>query len=191
MAKLRVSSLAVHPLKSAQPCLLDQVTVGKLGLEEDRRFMLVQPDGHFITGRTHPKITQINCDLQGRFITFSSRGYTPITLDQGRLDKDYKLVEIFGAQLRAQTCPDDLDTWFSEFLGEEVRLVRYGRETQRRIKQFPEKPVAFADGYPILLIGDQSIEDLNDRLPGPVHMGISARTSPLKAQALSRRMVGP
>ena len=171
MAKLRVSSLAIYPLKSARPCLLDQAIVGRLGLEEDRRFMLVQPDGHFVTGRTHPKITQINCDLDGRFVTFSSRGHTPITLDQGRLNKAYKLVEIFGAQLRAQTCPGDLDQWFSDFLGESVHLVRYGRETQRRIKRFPDKPVAFADGYPMLLISDQSIEDLNDRLPGPVHMG--------------------
>ena len=171
MAKLRVSSLTIHPLKSARPCFLDQAAVGRLGLEEDRRFMLVQPDGHFVTGRTHPRITRIDCDLDGRFITFSDRGDNPVTLDQGRLDKEYKLVEIFGAQLRAQTCPGELDTWFSGFLGQPVRLVRYGRETQRRIKRFPDKPVAFADGYPLLLISDQSIEDLNDRLPGPVHMG--------------------
>ncbi|MFW6058502.1 MAG: MOSC domain-containing protein, partial [Persicimonas sp.] len=172
-----VSGLWVYPLKSASGVRLDQAEVDARGFALDRRWMLVDSDGGFMTQRKHPRLALVGCAIDDKNLVLTGPGRSalevPLRLALGASAPESMQVHIWGSECRALYVGQQADRWFSEFLGVECRLVFMPASTRRRVDSEAgcgDDIVSFADGYPFLLVGQSSLDDLNARLAEPVPM---------------------
>ncbi len=149
---------------------MQQASILTSGLAGDRRYLITKPDGTFVTGRTHPKITAITCRYRGQLITLSHEDVADLTLSPSDFQDQYLDTCVWGTDMIGQECGQIADGWISELLGEPLKLLYFGDRSERFVKQHPENDVSFADGFPLLLIGDSSLVELNRRLLAPVSM---------------------
>jgi hypothetical protein len=168
---LTVSGLYCYPLKSARGLSLDVAEVEPRGLRDDRRWMVVDPQGEFISQRDLPKMARIAVALVEDGLLLSSDGAGEVFAPRGGMGRTK--VRVWGDEVVAETCSALADKWLSELLGEACRLVYMPDYTRREISQSYAKPgeiVGFADGFPLLLIGRGSLDALNEKLAEPVPM---------------------
>lgn len=169
---MRLARIYVHPIKSARGISLERAELDALGLRHDRRWMLVDSEGTFLSQRALPKMALISPSLSNDALYVSAPGMSDLSLPLHPPETAERLpVSIFGDELLAAPAGDEADSWFASFLGVECRLVympgdavrpvdpRYAASTDR---------VAFADGFPLLMFSEASLEDLNSRLPEPI-----------------------
>lgn len=139
------------------------------GLRGDRRFMLVDAAGKFITQRTRPELTRFT-------LRESTVGFIVIDAASG-LEKElsweptlgsWLSVEIWEDELQAREVLDGWSAWFSAALAEQVKLVRITAENPRAIKKKYQtdlvKSTSFADSLPLLVVGSASFQALEDRI---------------------------
>jgi uncharacterized protein YcbX len=136
----------------------------------DREWMLVTEDGQFLTQREHPRMALIvPLVLEGRLVV-NAPAAGPLSLDLSAADGQPRSVRIWDDVVLAADCGDAAARWFSLVLGSACRLVRFRRDVVRPTSTKWTGGVAaqarFADGYPLLLIGEASLADLNRRLAG-------------------------
>jgi uncharacterized protein YcbX len=175
LAMLRLSALYRYPLKSGKPEILQSIGLDKLGLAGDRRWMLVdEASGRFLTQRAEAKMSQLSAlwNAQGG-LTLSAPGLAALDVPLPEADSDLRGVTIWRDTLRVPDAGDEAARWVSDFIGKPTRLVQvpldrarmtqagYGREDDQ---------VAFADGFPLLLIGEASLEDLVQKVGRPLEM---------------------
>ncbi|MBC3254128.1 MOSC domain-containing protein [Pseudomonas paralactis] len=172
---LRLSALYRYPLKSGKAEALQHIGLDKLGLQGDRRWMLVdEASGRFLTQRAVAKMSQLSAlwsDAGG--LTLRSPGYS--TLDVALPDGASELrgVTIWRDTLRVPDAGDEAAAWVSEFIGKPTRLVQLPLERARTTEAGYGKDddkVGFADGYPLLLIGQGSLDDLCEKIGRPMEM---------------------
>jgi uncharacterized protein len=164
---ITVSALYIYPIKSCRGIELRGFRLDELGPELDRRFMLVDEAGKFITQREAPRLALVVPTLARTTLSVHAPGMStlglPLTLpDDGRV-LQVRIWEHVGAALLAS---DAASAWFSDFLGRSCQLVWFPRAPLRRVseKYSPEAAyTAFADGYPELLLSEESLADLNAR----------------------------
>lgn len=158
-----LSELVIYPIKSIQGISLESSNVEMAGLFGDRRYMLVRPDGEFITGRKHPNLTLVTAKAlsNGSWHLSHPEVINSITLDFSTFSRDYAAVTVWDNTVNAQLAQEKINTWFSEVVGEAVRLVYFGDKSERFTSRRPEVPVGFADGYPFLLTTSASLAELN------------------------------
>ena len=163
----RLNEIYIYPIKSAGPIFLTSSNVEEKGLQFDRRYMLIDETGKFITGRTHPQLTQVH-------ITFISGGFVvdapkmeSLTVLEDKFSGDNITSTVWSDDVVALHCNILYDIWFSVFLKKKCQLVYCADSTTRFIKN-KETQVSFADGYPLLLINQRSLDQLNARLETPV-----------------------
>jgi hypothetical protein len=154
---------------------LEEADVEERGFRFDRRWMLVDKEGMFVTQRVYPKLALLGVKLgEKHLIVFdkldlSTRIEVLFELATG----PEMLVTIWDDQVLAKVVHQDLNEWFSVFLGFEVRLVVLPESSQRKVDPryaVKGESVSFADGMPYLIIGQESLYDLNSRLEQPVPM---------------------
>lgn len=162
-----LTELYIYPIKSSKGIALPQALVEEKGLKDDRRYMLVDQQGKFITGRSHPQITQVNIEFSKKALLVRAPNQPPLTIQPERFSEQTRTVNVWSDTVQAQHCHDDYDTWFSDFLGEPCQLVYFSQSTSRLVKN-RKTQVSFADGYPLLLINQSSLDELNSRLDDPV-----------------------
>lgn len=168
---ITLSSLSIYPIKSTQPIQLSESEVLFSGLKNDRRFMLVDQAGAFVTGRSHPKLTLVGVTQTKYGWSVSSDFNKPaLELVEQDFSNEYLNVDIWENTVSAQRTHSSADQWFSELLGEEVTLVRFGSESTRVTSRRPEHPVKFADGYPFLLTTQSSLDELNKSAAHSIEM---------------------
>lgn len=160
---MNVSSLHIYPIKSIAADSLDHAICGGRGFEGDRRYMVVNPDGRFLTQRTVPELGLIHFD-DGQL---TSRGHRPI--DVGNPTNQQRKVQIWNTSVGAQAMNPEIDLWISQVIGQPAHLVFMGDSNSRLIDErlFDEAEVSFADGYPYLIANTASLADLNKRITGP------------------------
>jgi uncharacterized protein YcbX len=152
---------------------LQKAVVEREGLRGDRRFMLVDAQGKFITQRTRPELTRFKLDESdhGFMVKDSISGLEKELILNPTLGT-WIAVEIWEDQLQAQEVLDGWSSWFSEVLKEDVKLVCISAENPREMKPKHQtdlaKNTSFADSLPLLVIGSASYQALEDRLTGPV-----------------------
>ncbi|WP_269533821.1 MOSC domain-containing protein [Chitinimonas sp. BJYL2] len=166
---MQLTDIYVHPLKSCRGNRLAQATVELMGLQHDRRWMLVDEQGAFITGRQVPRLVQVAVQPDDTGAIFRAAGAGEVRVEIAELTEVIE-VGIWRSRLGARTGAMEADFWFSDYLGMSCRLVYVGPESTRRTGRDANVPVAFADGYPLLLIGTASLADLNARLAEPAQM---------------------
>lgn len=167
-----LSQLAIYPIKSVKGISLKSSQVTKSGLLGDRRYMVVTPDGDFITGREHPTLTLIEAtQLEGNSWRLSHPNMnTELTLNQVDFSNDYKDIVIWEEHLQGQVAKPEVNSWFSSILDKTVELVFFGDKSKRFTSRKPDTPVAFADGYPFLLTTQASLDELNESCPEDIKM---------------------
>lgn len=172
---MRLSALYRYPLKSAMGETLQQIGLDKLGLEGDRRWMLVdEASGRFLTQRAVARMSQLSAlwNDQGG-LTLSAPGYAPLEVPLPDVESPLRGVTIWQDTLRVPDAGDEAGAWVSEFIGKPTRLVQVPQERARTTAAGYGKDddqVAFADGFPLLLIGQASLEDLSYRVGRPLEM---------------------
>jgi uncharacterized protein len=168
-----VQELNVYPLKSARGIPRSRVRLAATGFQWDRHFMVIREDGGFLTQRTHPALTQIVTELTAEALILTSAGLKPLALPLAPHGSG-RAVRIWKDSCEGLDQGDAAAAWVSQVLAEPVRLVRMPATPGRRAN--PEyagpgpAPIAFPDGYPILVCNRASLEDLNRRLPAPLPM---------------------
>lgn len=172
---LRLSALYRYPLKSGKGEPLQQITLDKLGLDGDRRWMLVdEASGRFLTQRAVPQMSQLSAlwNATGG-LTLSAPGRSIIDVPLPGDEAELRGVTIWRDTLRVPDAGDEAGAWLSEFIGKPTRLVHVPVERARTTQAGygrDDDQVAFADGFPLLLIGQASLDDLSSRVGRPLEM---------------------
>ena len=168
-----LAAIHVYPVKSCRGVSVPAWKLDALGLEHDRRWMLVDSGGAAVTQRNHPSLSGARTAIEGDRIRVSAAGLPALELPlvpAGGDRLDVTLWEWNGSGIAAS--PEG-DSWFSDLLGEQVRLLycppSEGQEVNPRYAPGPAR-AGFSDGFPLLLIGQGSLDELNRRLPAPVPM---------------------
>jgi uncharacterized protein YcbX len=168
-----VTELHVYPVKGCRGIALDAARVLATGLENDRRWMLVDPHGRFVTQRETPRLAQIGTALDGGMLTLALPDGTRLPVPELH-DGEAREVVVWRSHCAALDCGAGPAAALSAFLDRPVRLVQFDARGERRVDPAwtgePGARVQFADGFPLLLIGEESLADLNARLPAPLPM---------------------
>ncbi|MFM5437949.1 MOSC N-terminal beta barrel domain-containing protein [Aeromonas enteropelogenes] len=157
-----LDSIHLYPVKSTAGMALTRARVTEEGLLGDRRYMVVKPDGTFITARTHPQLQQVQATPIDGGLLLRYPGFEPLTLQEAEFSLTPQATGVWKDNFNALHTHALADAWLSRVAGERVQLLWLGEESNR----FREKTgtrVSFADGYPLLLISQGSLEDLNLR----------------------------
>ena len=177
----KVTAIYIYPIKSCQGIRLESCRVTKRGFEHDRSFMLIDKSNKFVSQRTFPKMALIGTNIVGDVLQVTAPGMRPLCIDLGYAGgKSVCLVS--DKQLECTVWGDTCDAaevadceWFSEFLlgtksDEQLRLVRMTDDFKRCTdpKYAPEGQAAFGDGFPVLLLSEESLAYVNGRLKKPV-----------------------
>ncbi len=166
-----VSALYVYPIKSCRGIRVDEWRVERRGFFADRRWMIVDAEGNFVTQREISLLSLVDTSVDSDSLSVSAPGCSRLTLPLTH-SAPLRTVRIWQDRVSACMHPEG-SAWFSELLGAPHELV-YMTDTEHR----PVNPtraragdiVSFADGYPFLLISEASLADLNARLQEPMTM---------------------
>ena len=168
-----LASLHVYPVKSLGGFAPPRWDIDDFGLRLDRRWMIVASDGVFLSQRTHPRMALGRASPAGGGIRLDGPGLEPLLAPPGLPGERLVAVRVWKDRCAALPCGAAADEWVSSLLGERCRLVYMGDETRRAIEPNAAGAggrVAFADAYPMLLLSEGSLDDLNGRLEAPVPM---------------------
>lgn len=170
---VRLATIHIHPLKSGAPLARESARVEPRGLEHDRRWMVVDADGKFITGRKHPRLTLIHADpADGSALHLHAPDMPPLHLLPSATSPRLH-VEVWDSRVAAQVTNPASDEWISTFVGIRARFVHMDEACLRSVDPDHSQPgdiVSFADGYPLLAISQAALDQLNSRLAHPVPM---------------------
>lgn len=175
MNKFYLSEINIYPIKSLGGISLKEAKIEEKGLQYDRRWMLIDEDGTFITQRKYFELALLQVSITDNKLTVSHKKDLTQTIS-------FSLDEEIGESI-AVTIWDDISSglevndkvskWFSEFLKMKVRLIKMSSVDKRLVDQryaSNNETVSFADGYPCLLIGQSSLNGLNEKLTEPIRM---------------------
>jgi len=169
---LTLASLSIFPVKSCAGIERESVEVERRGFGLDRRWMVVDEHGTFVTQRRDPKLGRVGVTLEASEFALTAPGLAPLRIPHALAGGDRTRVTVWSSTCDAQVHPEGSE-WFSELLGRSARLVHMPDDVERAVDPeygAPGDIVSFADGYPVLVIGAASLHDLNARLEQPVAM---------------------
>ena len=157
-----ISHLAIYPLKSAAGIALQQAELTPLGLQWDRRWLLVDDNGKFVTQRQYAQMALIHCHVLEGILHAKAPNMPQLVARPHQSDE--LSVSVWQDTITAFTVSTEADSWFSQYLGFSVRLVFFPEHSQRQVdtKWAGEgHQTAFSDGFPILVISQASFDDLS------------------------------
>lgn len=166
-----LSALYIYPVKSGSPSRVQDAAVEVRGLRHDRRWMVVDPGGKFITGRQVPRLTRLQARPVGNGLELAAPGQPGYFLPSPASDGERLTVSVWKSVVEAQAARPEDDAWISAFLERPARWVHMDEGAQRPVVSAQARPgdeVSFADGFPLLLLSEESVEALNTRLVTPV-----------------------
>lgn len=160
---MKVVSLHVYPIKGTRVVDLDRADLTQRGLANDRRWLVVQPDGAFTTQRSHGPLAAIQAMPTARGIRLSASSMPD--LEVAIPDGGERLtVTVWDHRVDAALADGAAHKWLSEFMGEDLCLVHMDAKAER-LKQGiwteASLPISFADGYPVLIATTASLEAVN------------------------------
>jgi uncharacterized protein len=172
-APFTISHLNVYPVKSCRGIPLGTATLDRWGIHHDRNWMVVDAEARFVSQRTQPRLALVEPALGRERLTLRAPEMAALELPvTGRAGPE-RFVSIWDDTCRALDQGDGAAEWFSRYLGQPARLVRIGAGFERAVSEanYPAgAEVAFADGYPLLVLSVSSLAALNALLPEPLPM---------------------
>ena len=167
MAQLRVRALFIYPLKSAAGMRVSAATVDALGFAGDRRWMAIDDQGRFLSQRRLPRMALIQATQLPGDDVFLAAGSESIRVCRPADDGPAREVTVWQDTLHALDGGDEAARWLTAALEHSARLVYCAPSGARIVDRSyasGDERVGFADGFPLLLLGESSIHDLNTRL---------------------------
>jgi hypothetical protein len=167
---IRVASIHIYPMKAARAVDLGESVVEAQGLAGDRRWMLADEDGRFVSQREEPALARVSVShgTNEAAVTISS---PPLPRCRVAVPRDAELVKVsvWGTSFVAMGAGPAADRWFSAYLDRPVRLVYLDDPGRRPVDPDYGRPgdvVSFADGFPLLLTSVGSLAELGQWLAG-------------------------
>lgn len=168
MKNLKISGLFIYPVKSLPGISTDTAELVETGFKNDRKWMIIDENNTFISQRKHPELALLHVNLTDEGFNISDRAgkvgalFLPFNAAGNKLE-----AVIWDDKVKAVDCGNLPDQWFSEYLKQRVKLVYMPAETERHVdSRFAKNKeiTSFTDGFPLLIIGLSSLDDLNRRL---------------------------
>ena len=171
-----VSGLFVHPVKSCAGVALREARLMDTGLDLDRAWMVVDAEGRFVTQREQPRMALVRPQIKVLEVVLRAPGMLALHLGINEVEQPAR-VQVWGDEVDAWDMGDVAGQWFSDFLGRPgLRLARFDPEVTRLAsKQWTgevDAPIEFADGFPLLVVGEASLAELNQRLAAAGHAAV-------------------
>lgn len=170
-----LTELNLYPIKSCAGIALREATLTNAGLMTehiyDREWMVVDAKGQFMTQRQHPKMALIVPRLKADTLELRAPGMLRLEIPLGLADPEEAKtldVQVWDDRVTAYDCDETTATWFSNFLETPCRLVRFHPNAARFASTTwtgeTKAPTLFSDGFPVLVLSEASLADLNDKL---------------------------
>lgn len=174
---MKVVSLHVYPIKGTRAVDLDRAQLHQRGLEHDRRWLIVKPDGYFTTQRSHATLAAIQATPTREGLRLSALGMPE--LDVATPDgRDRLAVAVWEHRVDAALADKAASDWLTKFFGEELRLVHMDAGAER-LKQSVWTPsplqISFADAYPVLIATTGSLAAVNKEIARTGGQGVTMR----------------
>lgn len=172
----RLAAIRIYPLKSAAGIEVEAAAVDEVGLEWDRRWMLVDDAGRFMSQRTHPRMALLRVAMDDERVRVTvkdepARGVFDLALDPPDASGGHEEIHVWYGGRYAVDCGPEYAAWFSDFMERRCRLVRaVAPSGLDRTDTSGKVRAGFADAEPALVISTASLADLNARLDVPLPM---------------------
>ena len=172
---MQLQDIYIYPIKSLGGIRLEEAILEERGLKYDRRWMLVDDRGMFLSQRDHPKMAFLQTKLtkDSLLVLLKQKPEVSIEIPFEAKTNDMISVTVWDDEVIGQIVDYRLNDWFSEQLGLSCKLVKMPDSTLRKLPTkyaVNDESVSFADGMPYLVIGQASLDDLNSKLELPVPM---------------------
>lgn len=169
-----LSALNIYPIKACRGHARQEAFVERRGLEHDRRFLIVDLEGIAITQRDDPALALVVPDVADGALGLSAPNMPALNLPIATQGPVRPVTVWDDSGIQAIDQGDQVAEWFSTYLKVSVRLVHMTEISLRPVSPEyalrPDDYVSFADGYPILIASQASLDDLNRRLDAPLPM---------------------
>ena len=168
-----LTDLHTYPVKSCRGIRHEAVRMEETGLSDDRHWMLVRPNGRFVTQRELPRMALVATSVDADALSLNAPGRATLRVARNASAATLD-VTVWKFDGRGIDCGDEAAAWISEYLETPLRLVRFDADAPRVCS--PEwtpgaKAVTeFSDGFPMLVVSRASLADLNSRLPKALPM---------------------
>jgi len=167
-----IARLFVYPVKSCAGIEVQEALLTETGLDLDRAWMVVDADGMFLTQRSLPRMALVRPQLKSEELVLRAPGMLALHVAIDAVEAP-ATVTVWNDTVPAWDLGAVAAQWFSDFLGQPCRLVRFDPE-YRRLSSMKwtggvEAPNQFADGFPVLVASEASMQELNERLEAGGH----------------------
>lgn len=173
MSNITVSGLFVYPIKGARGIEVTAARALSLGFEHDRRFLLTDPRGNFITQRQFPSLALVQTNITADTLVVRTPTQEPLELPLRPTGTADRAVQVWGRASTAVSVGQTAAEYFSTYFGAPCELVfmpeTHGGNVDPDFAKHGEK-VSFADGFPYLLASEESLDAVNARLADGVPM---------------------
>ena len=165
---ITISELYYYPIKSCQAVRTSNLVIDDRGPNYDRRWMIVDPEGKFITQRQTPILSQFSVSIKAggthSIVITAPNGQTiEVSVPEGD-QCEKKMVTVWKDQCAALVAPKEVCEWLSIQLNVTCELVYMPQDSIRYVDSnynLNQSIVSFSDGFPFLLISQASLETLN------------------------------
>lgn len=164
-----LDALYHYPVKSMAGQRLDRALLTPQGLPFDRCWMVADARGHFVTGREYPELVLVTATPAPDGVTLAAAGRPALFVPNATFDTPTD-TSVWGDDFQAWEGAGEADAWISSFIGAPLKFLWIGAHTTRRVRTESRMPLSFADGFPLLLIGQASLDDLCARIGRPLAM---------------------
>lgn len=172
-----LSALYVYPVKSCRGIALTEATLDHRGIVHDREFMVVDAQNRHMTQRATPAMAHITTAITNHALLLGADGAPELRVPWSAPDRAQRQVTVWRDTVVADDAGDEAAVWLADVLGQPCRLVAMGEDSRRDVPtaRIPEHhraalhqpvPVAFCDAFPLLVVSEESVADLNRRVGG-------------------------
>jgi len=169
---LFLSGLYVYPIKSCGGISLRTSQVDERGIRHDRRWMLVDEDGVFLSQRELPRLSLVAIRMADDGLLVDAPGMETLTVPF-EIEGEHVFARVWDELVETLNVGSEAGRWFSRFLGVACRLVYLPDRSVRAVDPEyaePGEQVGLSDGFPFLVTSEASLADLNSRLDEPLPM---------------------
>lgn len=173
MTHCTLSAITIYPVKSLAGFNVTCCPVTETGLQYDRKWMIVDKEGQFLSQRKLPSMALIKTALTDTHLILSAQGISDLLLPLKPVDGELIVSTIWQDQCAARSVSPEADRWLSDFLKQDCRLVYQPDDSIRPVDPDYSRPgdrAAFSDGFPFLIISENSLVSLNDEMQLNVSM---------------------
>lgn len=170
---ITISELNIYPVKSLRGISLQTSPMELSGLRHDRRWMVVTPAGDMLTQRTHPQMALVETAIEDDRLVLETFGMAPLRVPPADAAMRRIRSSVFGSEVTGIDVGDETADWLSQAIGEPCRLVAFPGSDVRPCDPAVSRQgdhTLYADGFPLLVLGQSSLDDLNARLTRAVTM---------------------